>query len=200
MTNLVFGQTDLDYQLYSQVLNSFINEGIKLNEKTIQVVIINKYVPDENEASAYGESFLDDDEQTISMVLHYDTLKMKLFNDDHVKAALKQLEKEFFETPSLDKSKFHLTAKVSSITNQQFKNYFKTIFGKRIDKGWKRFYKRHPGSHGVFEFSKVIYANNYACFYVARHSNGLSGSGDLAIARIVNGEWRIVTFVNIWMS
>lgn len=200
LTNLSFGQTELDYHLYSQVLNNFINEGIKYDEKTTQVVIITKYVPDENEASSYGEDFLDDDEQMINMVLHYDTLKIRLFKDDHVKDALMQLEKEFFETPSLDKSKFNLTPTVLTITNGKFESYFKRIFGRQIDKGCKRFYKKHPGSHGVFEFSKIVYNGNYACFYVGRHSNGLSGSGDLVIARRLNGEWSIVTYVNIWMS
>lgn len=200
LTNLSFGQSDLDYELYSQVLNSFINEGLKYDEKTTQVVIIAKYVPDQNEASAYGEDFFHNNEQTINMVLHYDTMKMKLFKDDHVKTLLKQLEKYFFETPSLDKSKFKLAPTVSMITNRQFKRYFKTFFGRRTDKGWKRFYRKHPGSHGVFEFSKVVYVDNYACFYVGRHSNGLSGSGDLVIARRLNGEWKIVTSVNIWMS
>lgn len=200
LSNLSFGQTDLDYQLYSQVLNNFINEGVKYNEKTTEVVIITKYVPDENETSAYGEDFLDDDEQTINMMLHYDTMKMGLFKDDQIKNGLKQLEKDFFETPSLDKSKFDLTPTVSTITNGQFKSHFKTIFGWRTDKGWKKFYKKHPGSHGVFEFSKVVYADNYAFFYVGRHSHGLSGSGDLVIVRRVKGEWNIVTSINIWMS
>src|SRR5688572_22396790 len=93
LTNLSFGQTDLDYQLYSHVLNDFINEGIKYDEKTTQVVIITKYIPDENEASSYGEHFLDDDEQIINMVLRYDTMKIRLFNENHVKNALRTLEK-----------------------------------------------------------------------------------------------------------
>jgi len=200
LTNLSFGQTDLDYHLYSQVLNDYINEGVKYDVKTTEVVIITKYAPDENEASAYGEDFLDDDEKTINMVLHYDTMKIRLFKDEKVKNALKQLENEFFETPSLDKTKFNLTPTVSTITNGQFEGYFKTIFGRRTDKGWKKFYKKHPGSHGAFEFSKVVYADNYACFYVGRHTNGLSGSGDIVIARRLNGEWNIVISVNIWIS
>ena len=200
LTNLSFGQTDLDYQLYSHVLNDFINEGIKYDEKTTQVVIITKYIPDENEVSFYGKDFLDDDEQTINMVLHYDTMKIRLFKDNHVKNALRQLEEEFFETPSMDKSKIKLTPTVSTITNGQFESYFKTIFGRRNDKGWKNFYKKHPGSHGVFEFSKIVYKDNYACFYVGRHSNGLSGSGDLVIVRRLKDEWSIVAYVNIWMS
>jgi len=200
LTNLSFGQTDLDYQLYSKVLNDFINDGIKYDQKTTEVVIIAKYIPDENEAASYGDSFLDDDEHTFNMVLHYDTMKIRLFKDDRVRSVLRQLEKGFFETPSLDKSQFKLTPKVSTITNGQFKNYFKTVFGRRIDKGWKRFYRKHPGSHGVFEFSKVVYKDNYACFYVGRHSNRLSGSGDIVIASRLNEEWNIVTSVNIWMS
>ncbi|MGC3946390.1 MAG: hypothetical protein QM762_18030 [Chryseolinea sp.] len=199
-TSLSFGQTDLDYQLYSQVLNNFINEGLRYNEQTSQVVVINKYIPDENIASAYGEDFLGDDEHSIRMVLHYDTMKIRLFNDAKVKDVLKQLERDFFETPSLDENKFVLTTTVSAITNREFKSYFKKGFDRRTDKGWKKFYKKHPGSHGVFEFSKIVYADYYACFYVGRHSGGLSGSGDIVIAKRRNGEWDIITSVNIWMS
>lgn len=200
LTNLSFGQTDLDYHLYSQVLNDYIKEGVKYHTKTTEVVIIIKYTPEEIEVSAYRKEFLENDEETINRALHYDTMKMRLFNDDRVKSALTQLEEKFFDTPSLDNTKFNLIPTVSTITNRKFKGYFKTVFGRRIDKGWEKFYKKHPGAHGVFEFSKIVYADNYACFYVGRHSNGLSGSGDIVIARRVNGEWRIVTSVNIWMS
>jgi hypothetical protein len=200
LTNVSFGQKDLDYELYSQVIDDFINEGVKYGERTTQIVIINKYIPDENEVSYYGKEFLDADEQLINMSLHYDTMKIRLFNDRRLRDAIRSLEKEFYESPLLDKSKFNVDPAVTMITKREFENYFKTPFGRKIDKGWREFYKKHPGSHGVFEFSKIIYSVDYACFYVGRHSNGLSGSGDLVIARKTNGDWSIITYVNIWMS
>lgn len=190
----------MDYKLYSQVLNDFINEGMKYDEKTTQVVIINKYIPEENEASSYGKEFLDSEEQLINMSLHYDTMKIRLFKDKSVRNAIISLEKEFYDTPLLDNSGFNLGPTVKKITKRQFESYFNTPFGRKIDKGWRKFYKNHPGSHGVFEFSKIVYSGNYACFYVGRHSNGLSGSGNLVIARKLNGDWNIVTYVNVWMS
>ncbi|HMV11145.1 MAG TPA: hypothetical protein PK325_04535 [Cyclobacteriaceae bacterium] len=196
ITNLSFGQIDQDYHLYSQVLNDYIKQRGNDDATTIEVVIITKYAPGENEVSAYGEDFLNSDETTINMVLHYDTVKIKLFKDYRVKNALRQLETEFFETPSLDKAKFTLTSEVSAIANKEFKSYFR----RRIDRGWKKFYKSHPGALGVFEFSKVVYADTYACFYVGRYSNRLSGSGDIVIAEQLNGEWSIVTSVNSWMN
>jgi hypothetical protein len=200
LTNLSFGQTPLDYQLYSLAINNFINEGIKYDKKTTQVIVINKYIPDENEASVYGKEFLNGDEQQINMFLRYDTLKIRLLNDNHIADAMRSLEKEFYETPLLDKNKFNLNPPVTTITKRQFENYFKTLFGRKIEKGWRKFYKKHPGSYGVFEFSKITYSDNYACFYIGRHSNGLSGSGDIVIARKLYGDWSIITYMNVWRS
>lgn len=202
LSTLSVGQTQVDYDLYSQAINSEINYGIKNGVKTTEVVIITRYVPDDNQISAYGSQFLDKEEQLIHMVLRYDTSKIRLFKDSQLRDAIRLLEKEFYETPKLDETKFNLdlTPAMFGITDQKFKGYFRTIFGKRIDKGWKKFYKRYPGSHGVYEFSKIAYRGEYACFYMGRHSNGLSGSGDMIIAKKLKGNWTVINVVNIWMS
>jgi hypothetical protein len=178
LTTLSWGQKALDYKLYSKVIDAYIEEGIKYKVTTIEVLIIRKYVPNENQASFYGKEFLDSDEQIIDMTLHYDTTKIRLLKDEHVRNTIRLLEKEFYATPTLDENRFLLNTTTKTITGKKFQSYFKTIYGRRkVDKGWKKLYKKYPGAQGIFEFSQIIYEADYACFYVARHSNGLSGSG-----------------------
>jgi hypothetical protein len=136
-----FGQTDLDYKLYSQVLNDFIKEGIKYDEKTTQVVIINKYLPDENEVSFYGREFLDSDEQLINVSLHYDTVKIRLFKDKSVRDAIILLEKEFYDTPLLDNSKFNLRQTVKAITRDSLKIISILFFVETLIKAGESFTK-----------------------------------------------------------
>lgn len=201
LTDLCLGQTNLDYQLYSRVIVDFINEGIEQDVKTDQVVIINRYIPSENHASFYGKEFIESDEQLINMMLHYDSVKLRLFKNNDVINAIRMLEMQFLETPSLNKAGFKLSPQVSTITARRFERFFKTLFGRRIDLGWKRFYKKYAGSHGVFEFSKIVYSGNFACFYAGRHSGSLSGSGDLVIAeKNRGGNWSIASYVNVWMN
>jgi hypothetical protein len=79
------------------------------------------------------------------------------------------------------------------------KNICRNSKGK-INKGWKSFYEKYPGAHGVFEFSKIIYSGNYACFYAARYSGDFSARGDIVIMQKENGLWRILTYFNVWME
>lgn len=134
------------------------------------------------------------------MLLNYDTTKIKLFKDSHIRKGILSLEEEFYNTPTLDKNNFSLKPTVLTISNKKFQKYFKTIFGKNIEKGWRKFYNKYPGTHGIFEFPKILYEGKYAIFYVARHSNLFSRGGDLVIMQMRNDTWEIVTYVNIWMS
>lgn len=197
---LTWGQSNLDYKLYSKVIEDYIAEGIKNDVATSEVVIMTKYIPTENEVSFYGKEFLKEDDKIINNVLFYDEVKIKLFRDEEIRKGIISLENKFFETPVLEANKFILEPKVIAISNKKFKSYFKTLFGRRILKGWKKFYKKYSGAHGIFEFSKVIYEGDYALFYVGRHCNGLCGSGDLVIMKKSNDKWDIVTYLNIWMA
>lgn len=199
LTNLSFGQKDTAYQLYEHVINDFINDGLEQNIRTNQVVIISKLMPEENWASEYGNHFLGSDDRTIAMWLRYDSAKIELIRDYNVREALMSLEKEFYETPTLDKNSFSLEPTTYALSHRRFKRFFKSIFEKKIDKGWKKFYKRYPGSYGVFAFSKVVFSGNYACFYTERRSNGLSARGDLVIAKRIDTNWALF-YLNIWMA
>jgi hypothetical protein len=183
-----FGQTSSDYELYSEVIQDFIDEGIKNQVTTSEVLIMEKYSPIENEISSWKE-FMNIDDQDTSLI-----------RGEEVIAGVAMLEKQFFETPALTADHILLKTTVKTLTNKQFNRYFTALFGKRIDRGWKRFYRKHPGAHGIFEFSQVVYNGGYACFYVGRHSNSLSGSGNLVIAQETNGIWNVIKYFRIWVS
>lgn len=74
------------------------------------------------------------------------------------------------------------------------------IRNRSIDKDWKRFYKKHPGSAGVFAFSSVYYSvdRNTAVFYHWNRRGGLWGHGALTTMEKINGAWRIKYDTNIW--
>jgi hypothetical protein len=193
-------QTSVDYKLYSIVIQNFIAEGIKYDFQTTEVVIITKYIPTENYVAYYGKEFIDGDEQLMEISLHHDTTKIRLFKNEQIRQGIMALEQEFYQTPTLDENKFDLEPTVVGIPSRKFQSFFKTILGRRIEKGWERYYKKYPGSHGIFMFSKIIYEGDYAIFYAGRRSNGLSGSGDLIIMEKNNDNWSITTCINIWMA
>lgn len=67
---------------------------------------------------------------------------------------------------------------------------------------WKRFYKKYPGSGGLFEFSNVCYSpdGKEAIFYHSLHRGGLNAHGALTIMKNVNGEWEIKYHINFWQA
>jgi hypothetical protein len=64
---------------------------------------------------------------------------------------------------------------------------------KSTDKDWKDFYKKYPGSGGIFSLSRVMYSPDEmtAIFYYWHRMNGLNGHGALAIMEKIGGDWKI---------
>jgi len=197
---VTYGQGTKDYALYSKVIDSFVNVGIQYKIKTTQVVVIKKFTPNQSEIPNYTSVLQDTSVQKIYAAAGYDSLKIKLFKDSFVKNAITTLEKDFFETPILDEGEFKLNCKTRTISQEEFQNLFTGKKKHRVDIGWDKFYKMFPGAHGIFKFSKIIYSGEYACFYASRSSGGLSGRGDIVVMKKDNDMWRILTYINIWMS
>ena len=67
---------------------------------------------------------------------------------------------------------------------------------------WKRFYKKHPGSGGIFRLSTIYYSpdGKEAVFYHARSLRGLNSHGALTVLENVNGRWKIKYHIQIWQS
>ena len=88
VVSLCHGQSDLDYQLYSKEIDSFINEGIKYNVETKEVVIFKKYLPAQNEISNLVRILQDTDINMLKMMMSYDTMIFEFVK-------MKVLEKQY---------------------------------------------------------------------------------------------------------
>jgi hypothetical protein len=72
-----------------------------------------------------------------------------------------------------------------------------------IDKDWKTFYRKYPGSGGIFAFSKITYysaARNNAITYYWIRRHGLNGHGALVVLEKVNNEWKIKYKTYLWWN
>ena len=67
---------------------------------------------------------------------------------------------------------------------------------------WRKFYKKYPGSGGLFQFSNILYSQNgeTAIFYHSILRNGLNGHGALVIMTNINGEWKLKYHINFWQA
>lgn len=74
---------------------------------------------------------------------------------------------------------------------------------KSVKKDWGKFYKKYPGSGGIFSFSKIKYYGldkNTAIFYYWRKQGGLSGHGALAVMTKSGGEWGLKYKIYLWTN
>jgi hypothetical protein len=71
---------------------------------------------------------------------------------------------------------------------------------KSIQKDWKTFYEKHPGSGGIFSFSKIKYysGDTTAIVYYWVRRNGLNGHGALAVLTNNNGKWEMEYKIYLW--
>ncbi len=199
-TIFVQGQTPVDSEVYSIVIDDLTEQWNKGRDTIKRAIVIQKFTPLENHVSWYGKELFALSDEIINMTVHYDTLAMRLIRTEQIKNGLINLETVFYDTPTLNDKEFKSKTPVTTISDKKYHAYFKTLFGRDIDKGWKRFYKQNRDVLGVYEFSKIVYADNYAILYVGHHGGGLFGSGDIVILNKVNDKWIIVKYLNIWMS
>ncbi len=92
----------------------------------------------------------------------------------------------------------------------EFNQTYKTILIKTapirrgtIQQDWKAFYKKYPGSGGIFSFSKTKYYtedNKIAIVYYWVRRNGLNGHGTLAVLEKANSEWQIKYKIYLWWN
>jgi len=83
------------------------------------------------------------------------------------------------------------------ILTNAFNQMYKTILlnkipiRRRVEKDWKNFYTKYPGSGGIFSFSKIEYYEDKttAIFYYWHRRNGLNGYGAIAIMTKIDDEW-----------
>jgi len=96
------------------------------------------------------------------------------------------------------------------IFENSFNQTYKTILinkfpvrQKSIEQDWKNFYKKYPGSGGIFSFSRISYYTadkKTAIFYYWVRRNGLNGHGAIAIMTKVDGEWQMKYKTYLWWN
>jgi hypothetical protein len=90
-------------------------------------------------------------------------------------------------------NKFNLNAQVFIVERNPIKNY----------KNWNAFYKKYPGSGGIFSFSEIKYVgkdSNTAMAYYWHCRNGYNGHGALAILSRNDSKWEIKYKYYIWWN
>ncbi len=67
---------------------------------------------------------------------------------------------------------------------------------------WDQFYKRFPGSSGLYELSGIGFNHGHteALLFVQRHCGELCGSGSFVLLRKTVTGWRVFAVVLVWVS
>ena len=123
----------------------------------------------------------------------------RILNDSELRKAVKQITADFTNHPEINSELLaNNRLNVQKITSKKFYSYFGKN-NKRIEKGWERIKKKHGTSH-VLGFSKIEYYKNFATLYYEHHCGGLCGSGNIVVFEKKDGNWKILSEINLWMS
>ena len=200
-SSFAYGQVNNDYEIYSSVINNLMYDWDSSRTHLTNVVIIEKFKPNENEVEEYIETLYRTDTKfdidNRNWHLKYDSSLINLIQKESIRTALFELKRNFLETPIIEKEKLQLKYPFELISSARYDRFF---FLRNIYKGWDRFYKKYPKSAGVFNFSGIEYSENYACFYFERIAGGLFATGGIFILEKINESWTIVTYLEIWVS
>uniref|UniRef100_UPI00404B8E7E hypothetical protein n=1 Tax=Flavobacterium sp. TaxID=239 RepID=UPI00404B8E7E len=224
-SNDIKAQDRDDIYIYSTVIDSFMNQWNNEKSDRNEIVLIEKFKPVKNYANEVLYVFDSDttpkrkkneaDEQfanqhfVIQETLGNEKIYREcdfdcygnLINDNvEIRKTIESLKEIFYNTPNFKNTKLNINRKYYVISNFRRNLFFKHVFGYKITKGWKRFYKKFPNSVGYFQFSPIAYNKNYACFYMERRTNGLSASGDIIIMKFENMIWKQIAKINLWVS
>jgi len=194
----VLSQTELDYQLYSKVIDEIIDKWDFDRDTISKVILIEKFFPYENYGHGFKESLYDSPLEMVYWFIGNDTSRFNLINQMDVKKSIIKLDSLFMNTPTLNPSMFNLKTSVEAIPQRIFDSLFQDLFKRNFERGWKKFYKRFPTTFGVYELSRVSYSGDYACLYVAHRAKPLFGSGTMYILKEENSSWKILAQFNLW--
>jgi hypothetical protein len=164
---------DLDYQLYSLVLNElFPNvESLVINQETRAVFHDSTYIQ-------YVEN-------------NYPEIDASVFAD----YALKNDTTNFLEDNFTVDSK-----KVTLVSNEELNHIFSETGD--INKGWEEFYRRFPDSSGEITFTRIGYntGKTLAMTELGNMYASLGGQGYLIFLKLENGTWKIDKIIPTWIS
>lgn len=202
ISQLSFSQREKDdYELYSMILKQRLELGMNLEKE--KIVLIEQFRDEYDRIYEIFEHKYDTITQSDLSMLHSMTYKDTTFlkrvtKEKDLRDVITQLTSNKSEHPEI---KAELLRKplieIETITDRKFNSFFGRY--KSSHRGWKRIEKKY-GTNQIIEFSQVNYNGQFASTYYGIHCGSLCGSGNIVIFEKVNGEWKILTEINLWMS
>lgn len=199
-----------DYEIYSLVLKSRINNFYKQTQESLKSIIIIKQLEENSKRESKVDfSLIDGTDSLEPYMLNYlylqsdrDSLFIERFKTDLLlRETMAGLSSNFTNHPVIDPTMINLEntkINISVISNSKFIAYFGRNFS-HIDKSWSRIKKKYNTS-SVFKLSKIFYNQYFASLYVHHSCGGLCGSGDVYVMEKINNRWNIVSVINLSMS
>ncbi|MEH6765971.1 MAG: hypothetical protein V7655_15815 [Aequorivita antarctica] len=202
ISQLSFSQTEKDdYELYSMILTQRLELGI--NSEKEKIVLIEQFMDESDESYQILDHKIDTitklDLSMIYIMTYKDTTFLKrIAIERDLRNVITQLTSDKSKHPKI---KAELLRKplieIETITDRKFSSFFGRF--RSLRRSWKRIEKKY-GTNEVVEFSQVNYNGRFASAYYAIHCGGLCGSGNIIVFEKINGKWKILTELNLWMS
>ncbi len=210
--NQLFSQTDSNNgRIYSDFINQSVFSHDTIFKKNSNLIIV---------------SFIKKKELGSSMDIEYlrDYLSRNIGNNETYKILNEKFNSSpisyFYQIPWGDFGKLLsrdstfgymilnleklLTQKYSVSKSSIISTNYKVKYSKgKIPKGskeWDRFYAKNVNCFGIIKLSDITISGKYAVFYTESYHYSLFASGDLVFMEYSNNGWRILQYINLWMS
>lgn len=197
-----FSQSLTDYNIYSSIINSRLNDWKISKTSRAEIVITENLTAFSQriDLEEYAEIFAGDDKNLLYVTTNYKDSLVKLSSDEEFKELFKRFASNYNKPRNLAPESFNLPCDIKIVSSERIQNLFSIIKPKTFDKAWKKFYKQYPNSLGYFELSNIEYSDNYALIYLVHRAKPLIGSGQLIIMKKMNNNWQIYESLNMWME
>lgn len=202
VSQLSFSQSEKDdYEMYSLILSERLELG--KNAEKDKFVLIEQFT-EEFDGTYHifnheNDSITKSDLNMLYSMTYKDTIFLKrLTKENDLRNVVVKLTSSKSENPKIkaDLLKRPLL-EIETITYKKYSSYFSKW--RLINRGWKRIERKY-GTDKVVAFSQVKYQGKFASTYYSINCGGLCGAGNIVIFEKVDGKWKIVTEINLWMA
>lgn len=202
ISQLSFSQTEKDdYELYSLILTQRLELGNKTGKEKIVLIeqFMDEFDGDYEVLDHKSDTITKLDLNILYSTTYKDTTFIKRISKErHLRNVIIQLTSDKSEHPKIEAELLQKQLiEIETITDKKFSSFFGS--NRQIEKGWKRIKKKY-GTNKVVEFSQINYNRQFAATYYGIHCGGLCGSGNIVVFEKVNGNWKILTEINLWMA
>ena len=202
ISQLSFSQTEKDdYELYSMILTQRLDLGNKSEKEKILLIgqFMKEFDGNYEVLDHKSDTITQLDLNMLYSMTYKDTTFIKRVSKERdLRNVITQLTSDQSEHPKIQAKLLRTQSiDIETITDKKFSSFFGN--NRRIDKGWKRIEKKY-GTEKVVEFSQVNYNGQFASTYYGIHCGGLCGAGNIVIFEKINGKWKILTEINLWMA